>query len=242
MLPSPFFGALFDRWVRIVPVPRSLDHIVLPWKARLISSLLTYWWLVILQISPRKYYQVDTWPLSWARDQVGFLINHPFSKNLCWIPWASWLSWTTTWRVERWKVVRLSSFQRDILVCVCVCWRKMIFSSIVPRDWLLNLLSCPNLDLNVGYRQVKWEPTMFIMLSYSWLFPRAYTVISFGPDQCYHLVHIIMEFHLHGNLDDLLLIPSTVFSSYPWFMLNIKLVLETLKAFLHASSWSICLV
>ena len=118
----------------------------------------------------------------------------------------------------------------------------MIFSSIVLRDRLLNLSSCPNLDLNVGYHQVKWEPTMFIMLSYSWLFPRAYTVISFGSDQCYHLVHLIMEFHLHGNLDDLLLSPSTIFSSYPWFMLNIKLVLETLKAFLHASSWSICLV
>ena len=169
-----------------------------------------------------------------------FLVNQPFSKNLCWIPWASWLSWTTTWRVGRWKLVWLSSFQRDILVCVC--WRKMIFSLIVPRDRLLNLSSCPNLDLSVGYRQVKREPTMFIMLSYSWLFPRAYTVISFGSDQCYHLVHIIMEFHLHGNLDDLLLSPSTIFSSYPWFMLNIKLVLETLKAFLHASSWSICLV
>ena len=26
-------------------------------------------------------------------------------------------------------------------------------------------------DLSVGYRQVKSEPTIFVMLSYSWLFP-----------------------------------------------------------------------
>ena len=46
----------------------------------------------------------------------------------------------------------------------------MISSSIVPRGRLLNISSCPNLDLSVGYRQIKLEPTIFIMLSYSWLF------------------------------------------------------------------------
>ena len=69
---------------------------------------------------------------------------------------------------------------RDIILCVCVCWRKMISPSTVPCDRLLNLLSWPNLDLSVGYRQVKSEPMMFVMLSYSWLIPRAYTITSFG--------------------------------------------------------------
>ena len=55
----------------------------------------------------------------------------------------------------------------------------MISSSIVPRDRLLNLSSCPNLDLSAGYRQIKLEPTIFIMFSYSWLIPRAYTITSF---------------------------------------------------------------
>ena len=45
--------------------------------------------------------------------------------------------------------------------------------------------------------------------------PRAYTIISFGSDQYYRFVHIVVEFHLHGNLDDLLLSPSTIFSSSP---------------------------
>ena len=56
----------------------------------------------------------------------------------------------------------------------------MISSPIGPRDQLLDLLSCRNFDLSMGYRQVKLEPMMFVMLSYSWLIPRAYTITSFG--------------------------------------------------------------
>ena len=56
----------------------------------------------------------------------------------------------------------------------------MISSSIGPRDQLLDLLSCPNFDLSVGYPQIKSEPTMFVMLSYLWLIPQAYTITSFG--------------------------------------------------------------
>ena len=56
----------------------------------------------------------------------------------------------------------------------------MISSPIGPRDQLLDLLSCQNFDLSMGYRQAKSEPTMFVMLSYSWLIPRAYTITSFG--------------------------------------------------------------
>ena len=56
----------------------------------------------------------------------------------------------------------------------------MMSSLIGPRDQLLDLLPCQNFDLSMGYHQVKSEPTMFVMLSYSWLIPRAYTITSFG--------------------------------------------------------------
>ena len=58
----------------------------------------------------------------------------------------------------------LVHFQRDIL-CLCVCCREMISSLIGPRDQLLNLSSCPNLDLSVGHCQIKLEPMIFVMLS-----------------------------------------------------------------------------
>ena len=97
---------------------------------------------------------------------------------------------------------------------MCVL-RKMISLSIGHRDQLLDLLSCPNFDLSVGYPQIKSEPTIFIILSYSWLFLRAYTIISFGSDQCYSRVYLILELHLYGSLDGLLLSPLTTFSSCP---------------------------
>ena len=91
----------------------------------------------------------------------------------------------------------------------------MISSSIGPCDQLLDLLSYQSFDLSVGYRQIKSEPMVFVMLSYSWLIPRAYTIISFGSDQCYHRVHLTMEFLLKGNLDELLLSPLTTSLSPP---------------------------
>ena len=87
----------------------------------------------------------------------------------------------------------------------------MISSPIGPRDQLLDLLSCKKFDLSMGYRQVISKPTMFVMLSYLWLIPRAYTITSFGSDQSYALAHIIMESHLYGHPDDLLLSPSAAF-------------------------------
>ena len=106
--------------------------------------------------------------------------------------------------------------------------------------WLILVINCwiyyltQTFDLSVGYRQIKLEPTMFIMLSYSWLIPRAYTIISFGSDQCYCFVHIVVEFHLHGNLDDLLLSPSAIFPFYPWFMLDIYVSVGNFyKHYLH---------
>ena len=130
---------------------------------------------------------------------------------------------------------------RDIFLCMCVCWRKMISSLIGPCDQLLDLLSYPIFDLSMGYHPIRPEPTIFVMLSYSWLIPRAYTIISFGSDQCYHRVHLTMEFFLKGNLDELLLIPLTTSLSPPWFMLNIHLVLETsISIIFMFRSWSIC--
>ena len=75
---------------------------------------------------------------------------------------------------------------------MCVCWRNMISSSIDPCDQLSELLSYPIFDLSVSYPQINSKPTMFIMLSYSWLIPRAYTVISLG------LTNAITCSHCHG--------------------------------------------
>ena len=47
-------------------------------------------------------------------------------------------------------------------------------------------------------------------------------------------VHIIMEFHLHRNLNEFLLSPSAIFSSYPWFMLGIYVSVGNFyKHYLH---------
>ena len=97
---------------------------------------------------------------------------------------------------------------------MCVL-KKIDISSTDPRDQLMDLSSCPTFDLGVGYPQIKSEPTMLIILSYSWLIPRAYTIISFGSDQCYHRVHLTMEFLFKGNLDELLLSPLTTSLSPP---------------------------
>ena len=83
----------------------------------------------------------------------------------------------------------------------------MISPLIGPRDQLLDLLPCENFDLSMGYRQVKSEPTMFVMLSYLQL-SLEHTPLYLWSDQYYHIVHLTMEFLLYGNLDELLLSPS----------------------------------
>ena len=90
----------------------------------------------------------------------------------------------------------------------------MISSTIGPGDQLLDLLSYQNFDLCMGYHQIKSVPTMFVMLSYLWLFPRAYTITSFWSDQCYRFVRIVVEFHPHGDLDDLLLNVKTSIGNF----------------------------
>ena len=112
--------------------------------------------------------------------------------------------------------------------------------------WLVLVINCGTycltqiFDLSVGYRQIKSVPTMLVMLSYSWLIPRAYTITSLVWP-ILSLVHIILEFHLCGNLDELLLSPSATLLPSPWFVLNIQLVLETSKSIIFMSrSWSIC--
>ena len=52
----------------------------------------------------------------------------------------------------------------------------------------------------------------------------------FWSDQCYHRVHLIVEFHLYGSLDGLLLSPSTTSLSPPWFGWTSKLALETFES------------
>ena len=129
---------------------------------------------------------------------------------------------------------------KGIFLC-SVCWRKMISSSIGPCDQLLDLLSYQSFDLSVGYRQVKSVPTMLVMLSYSWLIPRAYTITSLvwpmlSPCSLNYGIPFKRKprWIVVAPIDNIL-----VFSI---ILLNIQLVLETFwKHFLRASSWSICL-
>ena len=117
----------------------------------------------------------------------------------------------------------------------------MISSSIGPRDQLWDLLSCPNFVLSVGYPQIKPEPTMFVMLSYSWLTPRAYTITS--------LVWPILSHCSHSGGSPVIwklrwvaVEPISGILYPPWFVLNIQLVLETcVSIFFTPRSWSICL-
>ena len=67
-----------------------------------------------------------------------------------------------------------------LLVCVCVCWRRMISSSTDPRDQLMDLSSCPTFDLGVGYPQIKSETNDVRNVVLLVAVPRAYTIISFG--------------------------------------------------------------
>ena len=105
----------------------------------------------------------------------------------------------------------------------------MISSSIGPCDQLLDLLSYQSFDLSMGYCQIKSVPTMLVMLSYSWLIPRAYTITSlvwpilspwshsYGIPSPWESGWIVVE-----PIDNIL-ISSMI-------LLNIKLVLETFES------------
>ena len=102
----------------------------------------------------------------------------------------------------------------------------MISSSIGPCDQSLDLLSYQSFDLSVGYRQIKSVPTMLVMLSYSWLIPRAYTITSLVWPMLSPCSHdgggpVIWKFRW------VVVEPISSILSPPWFMLNINLVLET---------------
>ena len=116
----------------------------------------------------------------------------------------------------------------------------MISSSIDPRDQLLDLLSCQNFDLSVGYPQIKSEPKMFVILSYSWIFlEHTPLYLLFWP--MLSLVHIIVEFHPYGKFRWLVVEPISSILSHPCFVLNIQLVLETFISIIFMSrAWSIC--
>ena len=69
---------------------------------------------------------------------------------------------------------------------------------------------------------------MFVMLSYSWFFLEHTPLYFFWSDQCYHRVHLTMEFLLKGNLDELLIEPIDNILIFSMILLDIKLVLGTL--------------
>ena len=105
----------------------------------------------------------------------------------------------------------------------------MISSSIGPCGQLLDLLSYQSFDLSVGYRQIKSVPTMLVMLSYSWLIPRAYTITSLVWPMLSPCSHdggspVIWKFRwVVVEPIDNILISSMM-------LLNIKLVLETFES------------
>ena len=117
----------------------------------------------------------------------------------------------------------------------------MISSSIGPCDQLLDLLSYQSFDLSVGYRQIKSVPTMLVMLSYSWLIPRAYTITSLvwpmlSPCSLNYGIPFIWKpgWIVVESIDNIL-ISSMI-------LLNIKLVLETcVSIFFMPRLWGICL-
>ena len=110
---------------------------------------------------------------------------------------------------------------------------------LVINCWIYYLTQ--TFDLSTGYRQIKSEPTIFVMLSYSWFFLK-HTPLYSWSDQCYHRVHMMVEVQWYGNSDELLLSPSVAFCLPPWVMLNINLVLETcVSIFFMSRLWSLCL-
>ena len=101
--------------------------------------------------------------------------------------------------------------------------------------WLILAINCwtyrpnQNFDLSMGYHQIKSEPTMFIMLSYSWLIPRAYTITSFG------LTNAITVFTWWWKSSDME-IPMSCYWAHQqhlvssMILLDNKLVLETFES------------
>ena len=58
-----------------------------------------------------------------------------------------------------------------LFFCVCVCVEERWYLHqlvLVNNCWIYYLTQ--TFDLSMGYRQIKSEPTMFVMLSYSWIF------------------------------------------------------------------------
>ena len=105
----------------------------------------------------------------------------------------------------------------------------MISSSIGPCDQLLDLLSYQSFDLSVGYRQIKSVPTMLVMLSYSWLIPRAYTITSLvWPMLSPCSLNYGIPFKRKPRWIVVEPIDNILISSM--ILLNIKLVLETFES------------
>ena len=105
----------------------------------------------------------------------------------------------------------------------------MISSSIGPCDQLLDLSSYQSFDLSVGYRQIKSVPTMLVMLSYSWLIPRAYTITSLvWPMLSLCSLNYGIPFKRKPGWIVVEPIDNILISSM--MLLNIKLVLETFES------------
>ena len=66
-------------------------------------------------------------------------------------------------------------------------------SSIGPRDQLLDLLSCPNFDLSMGYHQIKIRTNDIRNVVLLAVVSSSIRHYVFWSDQYYHIVHMMVE-------------------------------------------------
>ena len=98
--------------------------------------------------------------------------------------------------LESWKIKAFANLvlSKGMSCVVCVLKKDDIFI-----DWSSGsivgsiILPKPLIEYGLSSNQIRTNDIRNVVLLV--VVPRAYTIISFGSDQCYHLVHIIVEFH-----------------------------------------------
>ena len=122
---------------------------------------------------------------------------------------------------------RLVHLQRDILVFVCLLKKDDIFIdwswwSIVGTIVLSNLWFAHGLSSN----QIRTNDVRNVVLLV--VDPSSIHHYIFWSGQCYHRVHMVGEVQWYEKFWRVGVEPLSSILSPPWFVLNIKLVLETL--------------
>ena len=119
-------------------------------------------------------------------------------------------------------------------MCVCVLKKDDIFINwslwsvvgpiVLPHLWF---------EYGLSSNQIRTNDVRNVVLLV--VDPSSIHHYIFWSDQCYHFAHIVMGFHLYGNLDELLLSPSAAYLSSPWICWTLKLVLESFVSIIFMS-------